>query len=88
MEKIILITGGSRGIGAATAYLAAERGYAVCINYHQNHGAANAVVEKIQRQGGRAVAIAADIAVEADVVKLFQMVVNLIGLTVLKNFFP
>lgn len=86
MENVILVTGGSRGIGAATAYLAAERGYAVCVNYRQNHEAADAVVERIQQQGGRAVAIAADISVETDVIRLFQTVDNQLGpLTALVN---
>lgn len=79
MEKVIVITGGSRGIGAATAYLAAERGYAVGVNYRHNHGAANAVVEKIRQQGGRAVAIAADIAIEADIITLFETVDKQLG---------
>ena len=74
MENVIVITGGSRGIGAATAYLAAERGYAVCIHYRQNHQAAETVVKTIQQQGGRGVAIAADIAVEADIIALFEAV--------------
>ncbi|MEM7794824.1 MAG: SDR family oxidoreductase [Cyanobacteria bacterium P01_C01_bin.118] len=86
MENVILITGGSRGIGAATAYLAAERGYAVCVNYRRNHQAANIVVERIQQQGGRAVAIAADVAIESDVTSLFQAVDKQLGpITALVN---
>ena len=86
MEKVIVITGGSRGIGAATAYLAAERGYAVCVNYRQNHGAANAVVETIRQKGGRGVAIAANIAIESDVIALFEAVDNQLGpITALVN---
>lgn len=53
MSKIAVITGGSRGIGAATALLAAEKGYAVCVNYRENHEAAERVVAKISGQGGR-----------------------------------
>ncbi|MBE9069343.1 SDR family oxidoreductase [Leptolyngbya cf. ectocarpi LEGE 11479] len=79
MKNVVVITGGSRGIGAATAYLAAERGYGVCVNYCQNHRAAEAVVETIRQQGGRAVAIAANIAVEADVIALFQAVDQQLG---------
>lgn len=79
MENVIVITGGSRGIGAATAYLAAERGYGVCVNYRRNHGAAKAVVETIRQQGGRGVAIAADIASEADIITLFNTVDNQLG---------
>ncbi|MEM9265824.1 MAG: SDR family oxidoreductase [Cyanobacteria bacterium P01_F01_bin.13] len=79
MEQVIVITGGSRGIGAATAYLAAERGYAVCVNYRQNHAAANTVVESIKQKGGRGVAIAANIAIEAEVVALFRAVDDQLG---------
>lgn len=70
--KIALITGAGRGIGAATARLAAARGYAVCVNYRSNAGAAQSVVDAITRHGGRAIAVQADIAIEADVVRLFQ----------------
>jgi NAD(P)-dependent dehydrogenase (short-subunit alcohol dehydrogenase family) len=72
MPGVVLITGGSRGIGAATAALAATRGYAVCVNYRSNTDAANAVVAAIVEAGGRALAIKADVAVEADVVRLFE----------------
>lgn len=74
MEKIILITGGSRGIGAATARLAAAQGYAVCLSYLRNKPAAEAVVREIAKAGGRAIAVAADVAIEADVVRLFETV--------------
>ncbi|MFG6102692.1 SDR family oxidoreductase [Leptothoe sp. EHU-05/26/07-4] len=85
-DKVMVITGGSRGIGAATASLAAERGYAVCVNYRRNHQAANAVVEKIQQQGGKGVAIAADIAIEAEVIALFNAVDHQLGtITALVN---
>jgi NAD(P)-dependent dehydrogenase (short-subunit alcohol dehydrogenase family) len=72
MNRVLLITGGSRGIGAATARLAAGRGYSVCVNYRCNRDAADAVVKDIQAAGARAVAVAADVAVEADVVRLFE----------------
>jgi NAD(P)-dependent dehydrogenase (short-subunit alcohol dehydrogenase family) len=71
VEKILLVTGGSRGIGAATARLAADRGYAVCLTYKTNRAAADKVVDDIARAGGTARAIAADVAVEADVVRVF-----------------
>ena len=74
MNKILIITGGSRGIGAATARLAAADGYAVCISYLRNTSAADAVVEEITAAGGKAIAVAADVAVEADVVRLFETV--------------
>ena len=72
MHGIVIITGASRGIGAATARLAASRGYAVCINYRSNAGAANGVVNAITGAGGRAIAVEADVAIESDVVRLFE----------------
>ena len=72
MAGILIVTGGSRGIGAATAALAAERGYAVCVNYRSNAAAANAVVLSIAAAGGRAIAVQADVAIESDVVRLFE----------------
>lgn len=74
MNNVIIITGGSRGIGAATAQLAAARGYAVCVNYVHNRAAADAVVDGIRSNGGRAMAVAADVASETDVVALFAAV--------------
>lgn len=72
MSRIVLITGGSRGIGAATARLAAEHGYGVCVNYRSNAASAEAVVATITRHGGRAVAVQGDVALEPDVVRLFE----------------
>jgi NAD(P)-dependent dehydrogenase (short-subunit alcohol dehydrogenase family) len=74
MKPILLVTGGSRGIGAATARLAASRGYAVCLSYRSNAAAAEAVVADIERAGGEAFAVAADVAGEADVLRLFETV--------------
>jgi NAD(P)-dependent dehydrogenase (short-subunit alcohol dehydrogenase family) len=68
----VLITGASRGIGAATAVLAASRGYSVCVNYRASAEAANAIVTSIANSGGRAVAVQADVAVESDVMRLFE----------------
>jgi NAD(P)-dependent dehydrogenase (short-subunit alcohol dehydrogenase family) len=79
LRPILLITGASRGIGAATARLAAERGYAVCVNYRANEAAACGVVSEIERAGGRAVAVAADVSVEADVVRLFDTIDRELG---------
>lgn len=62
---MLLVTGGSRGIGAATARLAARRGYAVCVSYRSNREAAEGVVAAIEAGGGRALAVAADVGVEA-----------------------
>ena len=72
MAGIVLITGGGRGIGAATARHAAERGYDVCVNYRSNATAARQVVDSIGAHGKRAIAVQADVAVEADVVRLFD----------------
>lgn len=74
MEKVLLVTGGSRGIGAATARLAAQRGYVVCVNYLRHEAMAQALVESIAQAGGRALALAANVAVEAEVVQLFAQV--------------
>jgi NAD(P)-dependent dehydrogenase (short-subunit alcohol dehydrogenase family) len=68
----IVVTGGGRGIGAATARLAAQRGYAVCVNYRLQREAAEAVVREIEAGGGRAIAVAGDVAVEEDVLRLFD----------------
>jgi NAD(P)-dependent dehydrogenase (short-subunit alcohol dehydrogenase family) len=79
MNKVLLITGASRGIGAATARLAGGQGYSVCVNYRRNRDAADAVVKDIQEMGARAVAVAADVAVEADVVRLFEACDDALG---------
>jgi NAD(P)-dependent dehydrogenase (short-subunit alcohol dehydrogenase family) len=79
MSKVIIITGGSRGIGAATAILAAARGYAVCVNYLHNHLAAQATLDAIRSQGGTAIAIAADVSQESGVEHLFNSVDNQLG---------
>jgi NAD(P)-dependent dehydrogenase (short-subunit alcohol dehydrogenase family) len=68
---ILLVTGGSRGIGAATARLAAARGYDVCLNYRSNTEAASRVISDVKAAGHRAIAVQADVSVEADVVRLF-----------------
>jgi NAD(P)-dependent dehydrogenase (short-subunit alcohol dehydrogenase family) len=86
VSKVLLITGGGRGIGAATARLAAERGYAICVNYRQNQAAAADVVRSIEDRGARAIAVAADVAVEADVLHLFDTCDRTLGqLTALVN---
>ena len=72
MPNTLLVTGGSRGIGAATARLAAQRGYTVCITYLHNRAAAEAVVAGITTSGGQAFAIAADVGLERDVKQLFN----------------
>ncbi|HEN8644036.1 TPA: SDR family oxidoreductase [Pseudomonas aeruginosa] len=86
MRNVMLITGASRGIGAATALLAAERGYAVVLNYLRNREAAEALRQRIERQGGEALAVAADVAEEGDVERLFAAIDERFGrLDVLVN---
>jgi len=77
--KTILITGASRGIGAATARLAAERGYSVCVNYLKNAAAAELLVQEIETKGGSAVAVRADVSIESEVVSLFEEVDRAFG---------
>lgn len=72
MNKVIIITGGSRGIGAATALLAAEKGYDVCINYVNNEEAANKIIAEVKAKGRKAIAVKGDVSIEADVLQLFK----------------
>jgi NAD(P)-dependent dehydrogenase (short-subunit alcohol dehydrogenase family) len=74
MSRVILVTGSSRGIGAATAALAAERGYSVCVNYRTNSVAADHVVAQCHAAGANAVSVQADVANEKDVERLFRAV--------------
>ena len=78
-NEVLVITGGGRGIGAATARLAASRGYSVCVNYQRNQDAAQAVVNDIQQGGGNGIAVQADISVEPEVVALFETVEQKLG---------
>src|SRR3954468_7317989 len=79
MSGILLVTGGGRGIGAAIARGGAKRGYKVAVNYSRSADAARAVAAEIERAGGTAVAIAGDVSIEADVVKLFAAVDKQLG---------
>jgi NAD(P)-dependent dehydrogenase (short-subunit alcohol dehydrogenase family) len=79
MSKVMVITGAGRGIGAATARMAAQRGYAVCVNYRADRSAADALTTDIIRAGGKAIAVAADIALESDVDRLFRSVDRELG---------
>ena len=74
MNPVLLVTGGSRGIGAATALLAAERGYAVAVNYAHNSLAADEVVRHIRAHGGQAIAIQADVSVETQVLAMYKKI--------------
>jgi NAD(P)-dependent dehydrogenase (short-subunit alcohol dehydrogenase family) len=75
-DKVLVVTGGGRGIGAETARLAAERGYAVAVNYRDNRAAAESLVRSLR---GRAIAVQADVASEPDVVRLFETVDRELG---------
>jgi NAD(P)-dependent dehydrogenase (short-subunit alcohol dehydrogenase family) len=79
MTRNLLVTGGSRGIGAAAAVLAARRGYAVAVNYHSNAEAADAVVRQIRDAGGHAIAVQADVADEAQVLRMYAQVDEELG---------
>lgn len=72
MNKVLLVTGGSRGIGAATALLAAQNGWSVAVNYTANSLAADEVVRQIRAMGGQAMAVQADVAEEAQVLRMFE----------------
>ena len=74
MEKVLLVTGGSRGIGAATCKLAAQQGWAVAVNYSANSLAADEVVRSIRSQGGHAMAVQADVADEDQVLRMFEQI--------------
>lgn len=86
MDKVMIVTGASRGIGAATARLAAQRGYAVAVNYNHSRRAAEEIAEEIVAGGGRAIAVGGDVAQESDVLRLFETVDRQLGrLTALVN---
>jgi NAD(P)-dependent dehydrogenase (short-subunit alcohol dehydrogenase family) len=71
-DKVAVITGGSRGIGRATALAAAARGHRVVVGYASNQAAANEVVSKIAAQNGKAIAVKCDVGLESDILKLFE----------------
>jgi NAD(P)-dependent dehydrogenase (short-subunit alcohol dehydrogenase family) len=79
MSKVMIVTGGGRGIGAATVRLAAESGYSVCVNYLRNRDAAEALVADIRRKDAKAITVQADVAVEAEVVRMFDEVDRALG---------
>ena len=72
MAGVMVITGGGRGIGAATARLAAKRGYSVCVNFLRDRASADRVVQDIRGEGGTAIAVPGDVSVEKDVLGLFR----------------
>jgi NAD(P)-dependent dehydrogenase (short-subunit alcohol dehydrogenase family) len=79
VKKVLVVTGGSRGIGAAVARLAAQRGYAVGLSYLHDSKAGEAIVDEIIQAGGSAIATAADVSSEADVVRLFALIDDTLG---------
>lgn len=79
MKKVAIVTGGSRGIGAATAKLLAQNGYAVCVNYHNAKQKAEELVAEIKKQGGHAIAVKADMSKEKDITNLFTTVDSTLG---------
>lgn len=79
MENVIVITGASRGIGAATALLAAQQGYRICINYHADDQAAEQVLAQVRALGATAIAVRADASVEDEVAQLFHRVDQELG---------
>jgi NAD(P)-dependent dehydrogenase (short-subunit alcohol dehydrogenase family) len=78
-SQVLIVTGGGRGIGRATARAAASRGYSVCVNYLRDQQAAESVVGAIQSEGGNALAVQADISSESQVVSLFEQVDRMLG---------
>jgi NAD(P)-dependent dehydrogenase (short-subunit alcohol dehydrogenase family) len=84
--KVLVVTGASRGIGSATAQLAASRGFQVCVNYLRQREAAEKMVDAIRQNGGTAIAVQADVGKEADVVRLFDETTRQLGpITALVN---
>ncbi|ELC9718779.1 SDR family oxidoreductase [Vibrio vulnificus] len=84
--KVVLVTGGGRGIGAATSKLFADNGYAVCINYKSNSAAAETLAYEIRQTGGKCIVVKADVSNEADVLRLFGTIDDELGsLSVLVN---
>lgn len=79
MSPVLIVTGSSRGIGAACAILGAARGFKVCVNYNCNSARADAVVDEITAAGGQAIAVGGDMAAETDILNLFETVDDALG---------
>lgn len=78
-QKVMIVTGGGRGIGAAICKAAGKAGFHICVNYSRSADAANAVVEEIKSAGGHAIAVQADVSIEADIIRLFNEVDRQLG---------
>lgn len=74
LKKVVIVTGGSRGIGAATSIQLANNGYSVCVNYKQQSSRAEKVVSNIVANGGEAFSFQADVSNETDVIRMFEAV--------------
>ena len=72
-DKVVIITGGSRGIGRATAIAAAARGFRICVGYASNETAAREVVSAIEAKNGKAIAVKCDVGSESDILALFKI---------------
>ncbi|MGO2342794.1 SDR family oxidoreductase [Vibrio litoralis] len=79
MDKVVLVTGGGRGIGAATSILLGQQGYLVCVNYRKDQESAERVVSNIRAHGGQALAVQADVAVEEQVRAMFDLITETFG---------
>jgi len=77
--KVLLVTGGSKGIGSATALLGAKAGYKVCVNYNSSDEAAQKTVDEIKSQGGEAISVKADVSTETGVSKLYEKIDTKLG---------
>jgi len=86
IERVAIVTGSSRGIGAATAKLLAKDGYRICVNYRSDETAANAIVRELASCGTTAIAVQADVGREDDTVRLFEIADQKLGpITALVN---
>jgi NAD(P)-dependent dehydrogenase (short-subunit alcohol dehydrogenase family) len=79
MKKVVIVTGGSRGIGAATCRLLVQQGYQLCFSYRRRQAEAECLVRQLSASGGKVIAVQADMAVESDVLRLFDQAEQQLG---------